>query len=416
MDIPTEILDAILKNYQKPEDLMGEGGIIQQLTKQLIERCLTAEIDTHLATARQQENSQLEETEPSKSKLDNRGKNRRNGYSKKKIKGEFGETEIAVPRDRWGEFEPLIVEKGQTRFTGFDDKILALYARGMTTRNIQAQLEELYGVNVSHTLISNVTEAVEEERKAWQNRILESIYPIVFFDAIVVKVRQEGRVINKAVHLALGINMQGKKELLGLWITENESAKFWLGVMTELKNRGLKDILIACADGLTGMPEAINTVFPETKVQLCIVHMLRNSFRYVSYKDLKAVATDLKLVYTAATEQSAEQALMDFAQRWDKKYPNISKSWFHHWPNIITFFVFPDEIRKVIYTTNTIESVNMTLRKVLKNHRIFPNDQSVMRAIYLAINNLSKKWTMPIRDWKRALNHLAIEFEGRLPL
>ena len=409
MDIPTEILDAILKNYKKPEDLMGEGGIIQQLTKQLIERCLTAEIETHLAESRQAENSEIEETEKKE-------KNRRNGYSKKKIKGEFGETEIAVPRDRLGEFQPTIVEKGQTRFTGFDDKILALYARGMTTRDIQAQLEELYGVNVSHTLISNVTEAVEEERKAWQNRILEEIYPIVFFDAIVVKVRQEGRVINKAVHLALGVNMQGKKELLGLWITENESAKFWLGVMTELKNRGLKDILIACADGLTGMPEAINTVFPETKVQLCIVHMLRNSFRYVSYKDLKAVAQDLKLVYTAATEQLAEQALMDFAQRWDKKYPMISKSWFHHWPNIITFFNFPDDIRKVIYTTNTIESVNMTLRKVLKNHRIFPNDESVMRAIYLGINNLSKKWTMPIRDWKRALNHLAIEFEGRLPL
>lgn len=416
MDIPKEILDTILKNYQKPEDLMGEGGIIQQLTKQLIERCLTAEIDTYLTTARQEENSQLEETEPSISKLEKAGNNRRNGYSKKKIKGEFGETEIAVPRDRRGEFEPLIVRKGETRFTGFDDKILALYARGMTTRDIQAQLEELYGVNVSHTLISNVTEAVEEERKAWQNRTLESIYPIVFFDAIVVKVRQEGRVINKAVHLALGVNMQGKKELLGLWMTENESAKFWLGVMTELKNRGLKDILIACADGLTGMPEAINTVFPETKVQLCIVHMLRNSFRYVSNKDLKAVARDLKLVYTAPTEQLAEQALMDFAQRWDKKYPTISKSWFYHWPNIITFFAFPDEIRKVIYTTNTIESVNMTLRKVLKNHRIFPNDESVMRAIYLAINNLSKKWTMPIRDWKRALNHLAIEFEGRLPL
>lgn len=257
MDIPTEILDTILKNYKKPEDLMGEGGIIQQLTKQLIERCLTAEIETHLAESRQEENNEIEAREKSQ-------KNRRNGYSKKKIKGEFGEAEIAVPRDRLGEFQPTIVEKGQTRFTGFDNKILALYARGMTTRDIQAQLEELYGVNVSHTLISNVTEAVEEERKAWQNRILEEIYPIVFFDAIVVKVRQEGRVINKAVHLALGLNMQGKKELLGLWITENESAKFWLGVMTELKNRGLKDILIACADGLTGMPEAINTVFPET--------------------------------------------------------------------------------------------------------------------------------------------------------
>jgi transposase-like protein len=256
MNFRPELIDELLKEYRSPEDLMGEGGIFKQLTKALVERCLTAELDTHL------QEQQPEPTTP---------KNRRNGHSKKTIKGEFGEAEIAVPRDRKGEFEPLIVPKGQSRFNGFDDKILSLYSRGMTTRDIQAQLEDLYGVEVSHTLISNVTEAVESERKAWQNRSLDEIYPIVFFDALVVKVRHEGRVINKAVHMALGVNLDGNKELLGLWMTQNESSKFWLSVMTELQNRGVKDIFIACVDGLTGFPEAIEAVFPETKVQLCIV-------------------------------------------------------------------------------------------------------------------------------------------------
>jgi putative transposase len=403
MTFRPELIDELLKDYRSPEDLMGESGIFKQLTKALIERCLTAELVTHLEEEKKEQDEQ-------------RPKNRRNGHSKKTIKGEFGETQIAIPRDRNGEFEPLIVPKGQTRFNGFDDKILSLYARGMTTRDIQDQIQDLYGVEVSHSLISNVTEAIEAERKAWQNRTLDAVYPIVFFDAIVVKVRHEGRVINKAVHLALGVNLEGKKELLGIWITQNESSKFWLSVVTELQNRGLKDIFIACVDGLTGFPDAIEAVFPQTRVQLCIVHLVRNSLSYVSYKDRKAVAADLKLVYGAATETQAEQALIDFAQRWDKQYPTISKSWLNHWQRIIPFFAFPDDIRKAIYTTNAIESMNMTLRKVLRNHRSFPTDESAMKVIYLAIHNISKKWTMPIRDWKAALNRFAIEFEGRFPI
>jgi putative transposase len=403
MTFRPELIEELLKDYRNPEDLMGEGGIFKQLTKALIERCLNAELETHLA----EEKAEPEPEGP---------KNRRNGHSKKTIKGEFGEAEIGIPRDRNGAFEPQLIAKGQTRFNGFDDKILSLYARGMTTRDIQAQLQELYGVEVSHTLISNVTEAVEQERKLWQNRSLDAIYPIIYFDALVVKVRHEGRVINKAIHLALGVNLAGQKELLGLWMTQNESSKFWLSVLTELQNRGIKDIFIACVDGLTGFPDAIEAVFPQTTVQLCIVHMVRNSLSYVSYKDRKAVALDLRAIYTAATETEAEQALVDFAERWDKQYPTISKSWINHWNRIIPFFAFPSDIRKAIYTTNAIESMNMTLRKVLKNHRSFPTDESAMKVIYLAIANISKKWTMPIRDWKAALNRFAIEFEGRFPL
>ena len=403
MTFRPELIDELLKDYKNPEDLMGEAGIFKQLTKALIERCLTAEIDTHL----QEQHLEVDQDKP---------KNRRNGHSKKKLQGEFGEVEISVPRDRQGEFEPVIVKKRQTRFNGFDDKILSLYARGMTTRDIQEQLQDLYGVEVSHGMISNVTEAVEAERKEWQNRTLDEIYPIVFLDALVVKVRHEGRVINKAVHMALGVNLEGKKELLGIWMTQNESSKFWLSVMTELQNRGVKDIFIACVEGLTGFPEAIETVFPQTRVQLCIVHLIRNSLKYVSYKDRKAVAANLKKVYGAVTESEAEQALVEFGERWDKQYPTISKSWLMHWERIIPFFAFPEDIRKAIYTTNAIESMNMTLRKVLRNHRSFPTDESVMKVIYLAINNISKKWTMPIRNWKSALNRFAIEFEGRFPL
>jgi putative transposase len=410
MTFRQELIDELLKEYRNPEDLMGEGGIFKQLTKALIERCLTTELDTHL----EEERTTPEESSP---------KNRRNGHSKKTIKGEFGQAEIGIPRDRTGAFEPQLVQKGQTRFNGFDDKILSLYARGMTTRDIQAQLLDLYGVEVSPALISNVTEAVEQERQAWQNRSLEAVYPIVYMDAIVVKVRHEGRVINKAIHLALGVNLAGQKELLGLWMTQNESSKFWLSVLTELQNlgcacrtRGLKDIFIACVDGLTGFPEAIETVFPQTQVQLCIVHLVRNSLSYVSYKDRKTVAADLKTVYCAKTEAEAEQALMSFAERWDRQYPTISKSWMHHWERVRPFFAFPGDIRKAIYTTNAIESMNMTLRKVLRNHRSFPTDESAMKVIYLAIHNISKKWTMPIRDWKSALNRFAIEYEGRFPM
>jgi putative transposase len=403
MNFRPELIDELLKDYRNPSDLMGEGGVFKQLSKALIERCLNAEIETHL----EEERLEPDATVP---------KNRRNGHSKKTVKGEFGESEIAIPRDRNGAFAPQLIPKGQTRFNGFDDKILSLYARGMTTRDIQAQLQDLYGVDVSHTLISSVTEAVEAERKLWQNRSLDEVYPILYLDALVVKVRHEGRVINKSIHLALGVNLAGQKELLGLWMTQNESSKFWLSVLTELQNRGVKDIFIACVDGLTGFPEAIETVFPQTSVQLCIVHLTRNALSYVSYKDRRAVAAGLKTIYAAATESEAEQALILFAERWDKQYPMISKSWMKHWQRIIPFFAFPTDIRKAIYTTNAIESLNMTLRKVLRNHRSFPTDESAMKVIYLAIHNISKKWTMPIRDWKAALNRFAIEFDGRFPM
>lgn len=379
-----ELLDELLKNYQSPEDLVGEGGILKQLTAALVERCLNAEMEHHL----EEERTELvEEDAP---------RNRRNGHSKKTIKGEFGEAEISIPRDRNGAFEPVIVAKGQTRFDGFDGKILSLYSRGMSVRDIQAQLQDLYGVEVSAGLISKVTDAVEEERKLWQNRGLDRIYPIVYFDAIVVKVRQDGRVINKAIHLALGVNLSGTKELLGIWMTQNESAKFWLSILTELQQRGLKDIFIAWCDGLTGFPDAIEAVFPQTRVQLCIVHMVRNSLSYVSYKDRKVVAADLRLIYTSATEAEAEQQLVAFAEKWDKQYPIISRSWINHWTRVIPFFAFPDEIRRAIYTTNAIESLNMTLRKVIKNHRAFPTDESALKVIYLAMHNVAKKWTMPL--------------------
>jgi putative transposase len=403
MTFRPELIDELLKDYKTPDDLMGAGGIFKELSKALIERCMTAELETHL------EEEKLE-PEPE------RPKNRRNGYSKKTIKGEFGQSEIQVPRDRNGTFEPKLIGKGETRFTGFDDKILSLYSHGMTTRDIQSQLEELYGVEVSHSLISNVTEAVESERKLWQNRSLDAVYPILYLDALVVKVRHEGRVMNKAIHLALGVNLEGKKELLGMWMTQNEGSKFWLTVLSDLQNRGVKEIFIACVDGLTGFPEAIEAVFPQTRVQLCIVHLVRNALSYLSYKDRKAVAADLKLIYSAATAEAAEQALLAFAQKWDNRYPTISKAWLSHWERISPFFAFPDDIRKAIYTTNAIESLNMTLRKVLRNHRSFPTDESAMKVIFMAMNHISKKWTMPIRNWKGALNRFAIEFEGRFPI
>ena len=402
MTIRPEILDELLKNYAKPEDLTGEGGILKQLTKALVERALNAEMDVHLDDPKYQTEG--------KAKRD-----RRNGHSQKTLKGEFGEAIIDIPRDRNGEFEPIIVKKGQTRFDGFDGKILSLYGRGMTTRDIQDQLKDMYGVEVSATLISQVTDAVLDEVKTWQCRSLSAVYPLVWMDAIIVKVRENGRVINKAIHLVLAVNLQGEKELLGMWMSQNEGAKFWMNVLTELKNRGVQDIFIACVDGLTGFPEAIAATFPDTLVQLCMVHMVRNSVAFVSYRDRKAVCADLKAIYSAATEDEAELNLELFAEKWDSQYPTISRSWRARWVNVIPMFAFPPEIRKVMYTTNAIESVNMCLRKVTKNHRIFPTDEAALKVIYLAINNLSRKWTMPIRDWKPALNRFAIEFEGRMP-
>lgn len=403
--------DALLKEMIKehlaegkhPQELLEEGGLLQQLTKQLVQLCLETEMETHLGY---EKGARAGESK----------KNRRNGYSKKTLKSEQGEMTLGIPRDRNGEFEPQIVKKRQTRLAGLDTKVLALYARGMTVRDIQGQLEEMYGVEISPSLISNVTEAVMDDVHAWQTRPLDEVYPIVWFDALQVKVRHEHRVINKAVYIALAVNLEGQKEILGMWISQNEGAKFWLSIFTELKNRGMKDIFIACVDGLSGLDEALETAFPEVLVQTCIVHMVRNSTKFVSYKDRKALCADLKTIYKAPTEKEAQANLENFAKKWDGKYPMISKSWSAHWDRIIPMFLFPEEIRRTIYTTNAVESVNMTLRKASKNRRIFPTDESVMKVMYLATQNISKKWTMPVRNWGMALGWFAIEFEGRLPL
>lgn len=396
------VLDTLVKSCKTQEDLFGEKGVIKKFVKAVTERALKGELATHLGYEKHDI-------------VGNNSGNSRNGCSPKTIKGEFGETEIHVPRDRNGTFEPIFIKKNQTRFTGFDDKIIAMYARGLSTRDIQAQLQEIYGTEVSATLISNVTDEIISEVKTWQSRALDAIYPIVYFDCIFVKIKQNNQIMNKAIYLALGVNLEGQKELLGMWVAQTEGAKFWSSVLSELKNRGLKDILIACVDGLTGFPEAIEFVFPKTQVQLCIVHMLRNSFKYVCYKDRKEVAANLKEIYTAINADEAAEALEQFAGKWDGKYPSISRSWKNHWANIIPFFGYPAEIRKVIYTTNAIESMNMTLRKVIKNKRVFPDDESALKLLYLAINNIAKKWTMPIRDWKAALGYFIIQFEGRIP-
>ncbi len=399
-EVPEELLSGLLANYKKPEDLIGENGLLKQLTKLLVEKALDAELTEHLGHDRHES-------------VANASGNTRNGKSKKTLKGEFGELPIEVPRDRHGSFEPQLIPKHQTRWSGFDDKIISLYARGMTVREIQAHLQEMYGTEVSPSLISSVTDAVSEEVKAWQARPLDPIYPIVYLDCIHVKVR-EGAVRVKAVYLAIGITMQGNKEVLGLWLAQTEGAKFWLQVVTELRNRGVQDIFIACVDGLKGFPEAIEAVFPKTVVQLCIVHMVRHSLNYVSWKRRKEVAADLRHIYQAATAQEAEQRLGEFEARWDEEYLPIGQSWRRNWSRLIPFFDYPPEIRKVIYTTNAIESVNMSLRKLTKNRGSFPSDEALLKLFFLALRNISLKWSMPIRDWKAALTRFTIEFGDRL--
>ena len=402
MTVSNELIDALLADYKKPEDLIGENGLLKQLTKRLVERALQAEMAQHLGHAKNDS-------------VANASGNTRNGKSKKTIKVEIGELPLEITRDRHGRFEQQNIHKHQTRWDGFDAKILSLYARGMTVREIQSHLEEMYGAEVSPTLISSVTEAVMDDAKAWQSRPLDAVYPIVYLDCIHVKVRDGGVVRAKAVYLALGINMTGEKEILGLWIAQTEGAKFWLQVVTELKNRGVQDIFIACVDGLKGFPEAIEAVYPTTAVQLCIVHMVRNSLNYVGWKMRKVVAADLRSIYTAATEGEAQIRLQAFEDKWGVEYPTIVKSWRANWARITPFFEYPPEIRKVIYTTNAIESVNMSLRKITKNRGSFPSDDALLKLFYLALNNISKKWTMPIRDWKAALMRFTIQFEERMP-
>lgn len=402
MAIDNELIDRLLKDYKEPEDLIGDNGLLRQLTKQLLERAMAAEMTGHVGYEKNDV-------------AGNNSGNSRNGTSKKTIKGTFGTLPIEVPRDRNGTFEPRIIEKHQTRFTGFDKNIISLYARGLSTREIQQNIEEIYGVEVSPALISIVTEEVIDEVRNWQNRLLEKVYVVVYFDALMFKVRDGGCVRNKAVYIAIGINMDGQKEVLGIWIDNTEGSRFWLQIFTELQNRGVRDMFIACVDGLKGLPEAIENVFPKTQVQLCIVHMVRNSLRFVGYKQRKEVAEDLKRIYTSATDIEAEQRLEEFAAKWDAKFPMIFKSWRSNWAHIIPFFAFPAEIRKIIYTTNAIESLNMSLRKVTKTRSSFPNDDALLRLLYLALCNISKRWTRPVKDWEAALNRFAIIYEDRMP-
>lgn len=400
--IDDELIDNLLKDYEKPEDLIGENGLLKQLTKRLLERAMSAEMTEHLGYERHEAAGRS-------------SGNSRNGKSAKTLKGTFGTMPIEVPRDRNGTFEPQIVGKHQTRFTGFDENIISLYSRGLSTREIQQHLEEIYQVEVSPGLISTVTDEVIEEVTAWQMRQLDAVYPIMYLDALQFKVRDGGHVRNKAIYVAIGVNMNGLKEVLGLWIAQTEGAKFWLSVMTELKNRGVGDIFIACVDGLKGFPEAIESVFPKTEVQLCIVHLVRHSLNFVGWKQRKEVATDLKAIYASATDTEAEIRLAEFAEKWDEKFPMISRSWRSNWPRVIPFFAHPPEIRRVIYTTNAIESLNMSLRKVTKTRSSFPNDEAVLKLLYLALRNIARRWTMPIHDWKAALNRFAIIYEDRMP-
>lgn len=397
-----EALDQLLEGHRTPEAFFGANGLLDQLSKALLERALQGEMTHHLG---------YEKHDPS----GHNSGNSRNGTSAKTVKGKRGQVQLSVPRDRNSEFEPQLIAKGQSRIDGFDERVLSLYARGLSTREIQAHLEEIYGTQVSPDLISTVTDAVLDEVRAWQSRPLDALYPIVYLDALQVKIKSDGRVQNKSIYWAVGINLQGHKEVLGLWAAQNEGAKFWLSVVSELKNRGVQDIFIACIDGLKGFPEAIEAVFPHTQVQLCLVHLVRYSLAFVSFKDRKAVAADLKAIYQAVTAQEAKQHLEEFAAQWDERYPLIAKSWRANWARLVPMFGYPPEIRRAVYTTNTIESLNMSLRKIIKTRASFPSDEAAFKLLYLALQNIQRKWTMPIPNWGRALNALAILFEDRMP-
>ena len=394
-------VDMLLESDSDFSNILGKEGLIKQLSKCILERALEAEMQAHLGYDRYERNA---------------SENARNGSFKKNLTTENGQLELEVPRDRKGSFEPVIVKKKQTRIEGLDDKIISLYAKGMSVSDIKIQMQELYGAEISESLISRITDDVIDEVKLWQSRALASVYPIVFFDCLVVKVRQDKRIINKSVYVALGIDLSVRKDVLGLWISDNEGAKFWLNNLTELKNRGLSDILIACTDNLTGMSDAIAAVYPKCEHQLCIVHQIRNSLKFVSYKDRKELAVDLKPIYQAVTEDEAQSALEYFAEKWGKQYPQIAKSWYNNWDNLMIFLQYPEAIRRIIYTTNSIESLNNQLRKVTKNKRVFPSDESVFKTLYLTIEYITRKWSMPIQNWNEAMAHFLIKFEDRIQI
>jgi len=399
MAIKKEVLDELLAGYEKPEDLLGEEGLFKQLKKALLERALGAELTHHLG---------YEKGDPA-----GRGTgNARNGSYAKTVLTEDGAVEIDVPRDRNASFAPQIVPKGETRLDGFDEKVISLYARGLTVREIQGHLRELYQVEVSPDLISRVTDAVLDEVTAWQNRPLDAVYPVVFFDALRVKIRDDGLVRNKAVYVVLALTAEGEKEILGLWIEQTEGAKFWLKVMNDLKNRGVQDILIAVVDGLKGFPEAITAAFPQTVVQTCIVHLIRNSLAFVTWKDRKAIMPDLKAIYRAENEAMAQRQLEAFEAKWGARYPAIGQSWRRAWEHVVPFFAFPPTIRKMIYTTNAVEAVNRSLRKIIKTRGSFPTDEAALKLLYLAIQNAGMRWRKAV-EWTKAMSQFAILFGDR---
>ena len=402
-DIKDELLDELLKGHSGPADLLGPEGLFTQLKKRLINRVLESELTTHLGYDKHEKNAGSEMG------------NARNGHTSKTLRSDEGKLEIKVPRDRKGSFEPALVPKHERQFDGFDDAILSLYSRGLSMREIQAHLLEIYKVEVSTELISNATEAVAEEVKSWRNRTLEAVYPVVWFDAIMVKVRHEGKVANRAIYLALALNLSGKKELLGMWSSENEGARFWLQVATELKNRGVADIFICCVDGLSGFAQAWEAVYPKTRVQRCVVHLLRNSLSFVSWKERKQIADALKPVYRASTAEAARVALDEFRAKYDARYPVIGRSWEAAWEQFVPYFDYPPEIRKLIYTTNAIESLNSTLRRATRHRHPFPTLDSLYKLFYLTLKRISAKWTQAVHNWHDALNRFIIEFGDRMP-
>ena len=402
-DVIDRMLDQIDFHGMTAEALAGENGLLKKLTSRFYSRALEAEMEAHLGYKKHDNTG------------DNSG-NSRNGYTTKTVITEDNDTiEIQVPRDRNSTFDPVIIPKHEKRTPLFNDQIISMYSFGMSTRDIQRHLQQVYGVEVSPETISNITESVMADVREWQNRPLEKSYPILFLDALRVNSRQDGKNINKALYVALAINWEGRKEVLGLWLADTEGAKFWMSVLTDIKNRGTEDILIACMDGLTGFPDAVKAVFPNTHIQHCIVHMIRNSTKFVSYKDLKAVCRDLKEIYSAINAESGHEALEEFGKKWNNKYPMIQASWERNWNNLTEFFNYPKDIRRAIYTTNAIESLNFSLRKVTRNKSSFPDDNSIYKVMYLAIKNASARWTMPIKDWGLAVNQFAILFDGRVP-
>lgn len=401
MSKPQFDLDSEIKNCKTMEDITGKNGLLQRLLGPVIEKMLEAELEDQLGYYKHSRQSKD-------------SGNRRNGKTSKTVHGTFGELEVSIPRDRDGEFEPQLIQKHQRSISSFDEKIISMYAKGMTTRDIQAHVMEIYGADISPTTVSNITDKINGEVIDWQSRPLKEVYAILYLDAIHYKIKEDGRIVSKACYTCFGVDLQGHKDVLGIWVGESEGAKFWLQVCSELQNRGVKDVFIACIDGLKGFPEAINAVFPKAVVQLCVIHLIRSSLKYVSYKYAKEFTRDLKTIYKATSEAEAVAARDELQMKWGSKYPLAVRPWIANWENIKTFFQFPEPLRRLIYTTNAVEALHRQFRKVTKNRSVFPNDQSLTKLLYLAIRDISKKWTMPLRDWKTVITSLLAAYGDRV--